>query len=611
MKQIRVLIFTVWVVGTCTLLSADTFRQHYPVDPDVAKANRKRIEADRTQASSDWKKSLVSYYVVPPLSDVPRTPERFPEDGVAFGALEVIAAQGEFEPSSIVVIPEQPVDQFAFRASELLGPDGSKIPADALDIKVIKVWYQSGAAWYGYFADALSRRLTPELLLNDENLVQVDSSTQDNYVRYNNADGSVHYQWMSANFMVVNDTFANQANQGLIRDADTLQPVVLNPGEFKQFFITLKVPETAPPGLYTGGLTLLADGRSVGTVPIRVRVLPFELPLPKTNYNQEKNFYLCLYGTKTRNPKILKNLADHNARNPMGFPEIDPMNPSQFTEDLKLAEETGIATRPLFLVKTRVDIRTDSDNPTGEDLRKLKTLRQNISDTAALTTRLLGHTDFYSYGVDEGGPSIIRRERDAWNIAHQAGGKVMVSSYAWRKLLFALDFLIIPGMPVEKREHEVRKFHEANPDALCGWYANPHTGPENPDYFRRIHGMQAYKANYDVSSNYCWWRNNWNDMATPYENNLRNLVLVMGTANGVIDTLAWEGVREGLDDVRYSTLLRDLALEAMKHTDGDVLLLGRRALSFLSYWDEKREGLDAFRSETIRFILQLQTALQE
>ena len=509
-----------------------------------------------------------------------------------------------------MISPGKAVDRFTLRASDLRGPADATIPAAALDLKLIKVWYQSGAGWYGYFADPLGRRLVPELLVNDEDLVRVNCKTRDNYVRYNNADGSVHHQWMSANFMVVNDTMANQANLGLIKDAATLQPTVLNPEEFKQFFVTIRVPKDAREGVYTGKIEMLAEDRIVGSAPVRLRVLPFELPKPKTNYDQNKGFYLCLYGTATRNPRILKDLADHNAINPMGFPSINTMNPSRLVEDVKLAEEQGISTRPLFSGATGVGLPVDQASPTGEQLLRLKILRKQIADTAEQCKRVLGHTDFYSYGVDEGGPSVIRSERDAWRTAHNAGGKVMVTSYTWRRLLFGLDFLIIPGMPVEKRETEVRKFHEANPDSLTGWYANPHSGPENPNYFRRVHGMMAQKGNYDVSSNYCWWRNNWNDMATPYENGLRNLVMVQATSDGVLDSLAWEGVREGLDDVRYATKLRDLALAAMKHPDGDTLLLGRRALSYLAYWDEKHDDLDAYRYETINYILQLEKALK-
>lgn len=610
MHKVSFLLFAASLAGVCSAPGATPFRQHYPVASAVADGNRQRLSADLAQASESWKQAPVCYYVVPPLSDIPRTPERHPGDGVAFGELAFIAAQGEFEPASLVVTPRRPVDQFLLRAGGLRGPNGAEIPAGAIDIKVIKVWYQSGAAWYGYFADALGRRLIPEMLLNDEDLVRVDSRTQDNYVRYDNKDGSVHYQWMSANFMMVNDSFANQANQGLIRDADTLQPVVLNPDEYKQFFVTLHVPAETPGGIYTGRIEMLADGKNAGFIPLRVRVLPFQLPSPKTNYDQSKGFYLCLYGTASRNPRILRNLANHNALNPMGSPNVNPMNPEAFAADIALARETGIATRPLFSGVPGVGITADPENPTAEERRKLNVLRRQIAETAELTTRHLGHTDFYSYGVDEGGPNVIRREREAWRSAHAAGGKVMVSSYLWQRLLFALDYLVIPGMPVAKRAHEVRKFHEANPDALCGWYANPHSGPENPNYFRRIHGMQAYKADYDVSSNYCWWRNNWNDMATPYENNLRNIVMVLGASDGVIDTLAWEGVREGLDDVRYATKLRDLSLDAMKSANGDIRLFGRRALGFLAYWDEQRDDLDAFRNEAITYILQLDKVLQ-
>jgi hypothetical protein len=608
MNKLSPLLFAASLVGVCSAPGAPAFRQCYPVDAALAAKNRQRLAADLTQAPEAWKQAPVSYYVVAPLSDIPRTPERYPADGVAFGPLEIIAAQGEFEPASLVFASRQPIDRFLLRAGDLQGPSGAKIPAADIDIKVIKVWYQSGAAWYGYFADALGRRLVPEMLLNDENLVRVDGNTRDNYVRYSNKDGSTHDQWMTANFMVVNDAFANQANQGLIQDARTLQPVVLNPDEFKQFFVTVRVPTNAAPGLYTGCIDLLTDGRDAGAIPLRLRVLPFTLPDPKTNYDPEKTFYLCLYGTDTSNPKVLRNLAEHNVRHTMGFPAVNTMNPARFTDDIRLAREAGLSTRPLFRSTASVGITADPDQPSGEERRRLDVLRREIAETAELTSRHLGHADFYSYGVDEGGPSVIRREQAAWRTAHEAGGKVMVSSYPWRRLLFALDFMIMPGMPVEKRAGEVRKFHEANPDALCGWYANPHSGPENPNYFRRIHGLQAYKMNYDVSANYCWWRNNWNDMATPYENTLRNIVMVLGTADDVIDTLAWEGVREGLDDIRYATALRDRAREALKHPDGGRRLLGRRALGFLAYWDEQRDDLDAFRSETIRYILELDEA---
>ena len=88
-------------------------------------------------------------------------------------------------------------------------------------------------------------------------------------------------------------------------------------------------------------------------------------------------------------------------------------------------------------------------------------------------------------------------------------------------------------------------------------------------------------------------------------------MIVYGTKDDVIDTLAWEGVREGVNDVRYATLARDLALEASRSRDGDTLLLGRRVLSFIAYWDAWRADPDAFRYECINYILKLRAKLQK
>ena len=584
------------------------FRQRYKLDPAKAKVNATRVAAD--MAAAGKKDAKAALYTVPAMGAVKHLADTYPSDGELFAPLSWVAAQGEFEPASFVAYALKDYDGVTLKATDLTGKAG-KIPASTIDFRVVKIWYQGGSAWYGFFADATHRTLVPELILHDENLIRTDDATQDYYVRYENEEGDRRYAWMSSRFEVTDYSFDNQANQGLIKDAETIQPFVLNKGEFKQILATVHVPADQAPGVYRGKLTLAdAKGEEVGSIDMRLRVLPFALPEPATSYNPDKGFYLCLYGTGSRNPNIIRDLAEHNCKNPMGFPSINPMNPGGLDRDIALAKQFGINTKPLIRGVPSVGKAIWSSNPSPSDLAMLERLRDTIAKTRDLALEKLGHTEFYSYGIDEGGPSTIRAERDAWRIAHEAGGKVCVTSFAHRELLFALDLMILPGLPAENREKEVRLFHDSNPASLCGWYANPHCGPENPDYFRRIHGLTAWQAGYDLSLNYCWWRNNWNDMAVPYEPNLRAIIAAYGAANGVIDTLAWEGIREGLDDIRYATLCKRLALKAAASSDGDTLLKGRRVLSFLAYWDGYRSDPSAFRAECVNHILALDSILK-
>ena len=609
MKKTSLIALLLTLTATLSGAADETaaFRQRYDLDAARTRQNKARVADDFKKA--EIQSTALAAYVIPPLSATKRMPDVYPEDGRLYAPLSWIACRGEFEPASFLLFADKDQDAVTLKVSDLRGKAG-RIPASAIDLRVVKLWYQSGSAWYGYFADALGRTLVPELILHDENLIKTDDKTKDYYVRYENADGDRRYAWMSSKFETTDYNFDNQANQGLIKDADKLQPFVLNANEFKQILATIHIPDKAGAGIYKGEIEIHSKAGLLGKLSMRLRVLPIDLPDPKTCYNPDKNFYLCLYGTSTRNPKILKNLADHNAKNPMGFPSIDPMNPEGFVDEIALAKKTGINTSPLFSGAHGVGTTVRSNPISKKDQARLDNLRDTMQKTADLSKKHLGKVDFYSYGVDEGGPGTIRAERPAWKIGHDVGGKVMVSSYAHRQLIFALDMLIMPGMPAEKRQKELELFHESNPDALVGWYANPHCGPENPDYFRRIHGLSAWKAGYDVSANYCWWRNNWNDMAVPYEPNLRAIVCIYGAADETLDTLAWEGVREGIDDIRYATLLKQLALKAAKSDNGDVLMKGRRALSFLAYWDGYRDDPDAFRAECINYILSLNDALQ-
>ena len=93
-------------------------------------------------------------------------------------------------------------------------------------------------------------------------------------------------------------------------------------------------------------------------------------------------------------------------------------------------------------------------------------------------------------------------------------------------------------------------------------YANPMVGAENPEIYRRNYGLLLWKYGYDGVMNYAYHVSCgfiWNDFD---HSTYRDFNFTYPTTNGVIDTIAWEGFREGVDDTRYMTTLEKAITEA-------------------------------------------------
>ena len=151
-------------------------------DSAVADARGRIARVSDEAKGTPWANRPLACYVVPAMSSIKRLPEAIPADGKLGDRLNVVAAKGEFEPVSFVVFPFRDFATLEVTATALKGGN-TTIPASAADIKVVKCWYQAGTAWHSYFADPTRRELVPELLLNDERLIEVDRKTKDNYLR--------------------------------------------------------------------------------------------------------------------------------------------------------------------------------------------------------------------------------------------------------------------------------------------------------------------------------------------------------------------------------------------------------------------------------------------
>ena len=118
--------------------------------------------------------------------------------------------------------------------------------------------------------------------------------------------------------------------------------------------------------------------------------------------------------------------------------------------------------------------------------------------------------------------------------------------------------------------------------------------------YRRNYGIRLWKHNYDGFATYCYYEtfgHPWDDFDSQH---YRDHNLVYPTADGVIDTLAWEGFREAVDDIRYACTL------ALAIQNNPAHPQAKAAKAFLDGINGEEPNLDALRRDIINWILKLQ-----
>jgi hypothetical protein len=587
-----------------------------------------------------WASEPFVIYAVPALSPEMRLPDKLPRDGKVSDQIVVISAQGEYEAASFVIAPLADVDELTFTVGDLQGDNGT-ISADNVDLRVVKTWYQGGTAWQSYFFDNTLDVLTPELLLHDENLIQVDHNLKKNYLRVDYPQGS-QYVDISGSPPPAFSSYTEP-----VEDSPVLLPIALHQGESKQMWVTTKVPEGTPEGVYTGTIAMTADGSPAGQLTLTIRVLPFELPAPKTYYDLDKDFYVMIYSSsglktalagtggntqlaETRLLNQFRNLVEHNVLNlPAGG--YDPNQPQLFLRQLELMEEAGFDLDPLFGVGHAFPSNEDywiwsnylnakkqyEADPTPENEALMNQWYQNYLQTTVriksfieqafnAASAAVGHTNLYFDGWDEADWNRLLWQQEVWDYAiNEVGAKIFATGNAKHlDLPIKEHYLNWSGEPTREKADA---WHAFGDDKIIASYAYPHTGPENPDLMRQRHGMWLYKANYDATYNYIWYLesqsvNPWGEYV---DATFRAFNFVYPTQTDVIDTIAWEGFREGIDDIRYATKLKMLAEEALDSGDPARVAAANKALDWLEETDERKVSADWLRSEMIYHILKL------
>ena len=545
------------------------------------------------------------HYAVPAMSELQRLPDAYPEDGVAGGVVTIVAARDEYEPGSFLVWGARDLGKVAFSLGEFRNADGDVFPAEDLDLKVVKVWYQNRNGWFSYFGDT-GFKLLPELLLNDEDLIRVDERKEANYARLVAKDGKRSEHWINPprqlDVRTLREPWRTSERFHCMRedfgDAKTLQPVSVEKAKFKQFFLTAHVRRGAKPGLYRGVVRVGTHG----TVPVAIRVLDFDLPAPKCYGAPEKDFLVSSYSyishdqiaeyngydrelARRQFVAVLKNQVAHNQTMHLVRGNMDP----EAFDCIEIMREAGM----------RTDVLMGVLSPRGQDSREESRARaRRIVDE--LDRRYGHHNVFAGYG-DEPGAAWLARERPVFEDYQGAGLRFFIAGHdqVFSRAGYLYDWHNIAKDPSDPSS--TRLWNALQNDNRIAWYANHHVGTENPAFNRRQNGLTAYLSGYTALCNYAHHFGSYNDDSTTY----KPMVFAYGSRDGVIDTLQWEGFREGVDDIRYATLMTDLARKAQKSADVQVRYLGNKAMQFLATLDVMGFDQDACRAEMVRFIEEL------
>lgn len=219
-----------------------------------------------------------------------------------------------------------------------------------------------------------------------------------------------------------------------------------------------------------------------------------------------------------------------------------------------------------------------------------------------------GHHNVYMGIGDEPGPKWIMDQRETvYRAFGEQGFKFIMAGWdaVFAKGSVVYGWANVAGQPTGAAAAKATDRWARVGDKVIAWYAGHHVGPENPDFNRRQNGLGPYLTGFNALCNYAHHFGPYNDRCRLY----RAMVLAYGVYGGVLDTLAWEGFREGVDDIRYATLLCDLARRAERHGDFDVRRKGGAALAYVASLDPSACDQNAFRAEAQRWIVELKAAV--
>lgn len=421
-----------------------------------------------------------------------------PADRERADTVALAACPGEFEPATFSLYALKDLARVGFAVSDLRCGEGV-IPAAEVDIRIVKVWTQSGDdLWVDVPVEV------PELLLYRDDV----------------------------------ELKGRRPSAGGERTALTSVPQ----GTSKQFWVTVKVPEDAAAGEYAGTIAVDVAGGRAASLALKVTVLPFRLARPRRDFliyfranldptrgaeyepwdefeRQVRNIRehgftgASIYSREEFLPAILKKYVEAGFTSPVPY--------LGRTKGVAEVEEIVKKAGPLRVVYYGMDEPNSPDK--AEACRKLFEGIQNAGGTT-VTAIMKKYADMIWDSIDIVNYSLCDQKIDAY-IRGLSEGRVRKNT---------------------KRE----------------WYYWQ-IMKERPKTARLMSGFFLWKSKLDGIFPFCYQTMNIEDPYddfTPWEwagLKWRPHLVTYPSKEGPIDTLQWEACREGIDDMKYIATLED------------------------------------------------------
>jgi len=294
---------------------------------------------------------------------------------------------------------------------------------------------------------------------------------------------------------------------------------------------------------------------------------------------------------------------------------------------LAMREEAGIGPGvPLYTMNSAAE-PVDRPLTDGEKAHRIRMVREIMA-----WGKRRGYPDVYWTGHDEAWGDQLASQRDSFQAIHDGGGKVFVTCFDF----FALvgDVLHRPVMHIDVSsalEHfamqqrlgadeSLRRNAEFAPIVSFEHHMNrakyrrsidgvPRLGRKIftcttmrlplPQWQRRQEGLGLWRMGFDgvMTRMFAYTKGDRVKQAM-------HRGMIFRTDGGVLDTLYWEGFREGVDDVRYLTTLLATLNGALGRCPDEPLIAETH--EWLKDLDVARGDLDASRREMTRRIIALQ-----